>query len=94
VPALERRDSIHRALTVGAPAAQPRGPGIAARRRRTDGRHPDSVTEPAPKGVSPKLVLVIAGVWVGDVFSGTQRGGVGSDRAFDAAGGGAVSSVA
>jgi hypothetical protein len=32
-------------------------------------------------------VLVIAGVWVGDAFSGTQRGSVGSDRAVDAAGG-------
>jgi hypothetical protein len=39
-------------------------------------------------------VLVIAGVRVGDAFSRTQRGGVGSDRAVDAAGGGAVSSVA
>lgn len=31
-------------------------------------------------GVSPKWVLVIAGVWVGDASSRTQRGGVGSDR--------------
>src|SRR6266571_8729877 len=45
-------------------------------------------------GVSPNSVLLIAGVWVGDAFSRTQRGGVGSDRAVDAAGRGAVSSVA
>jgi hypothetical protein len=46
------------------------------------------------KGVSPKSVLVIAGVRVGDAFSRTQRGGAGSDRAVDAGGRGAVSSVA
>jgi hypothetical protein len=31
--------------------------------------------------VSPKSVLVIAGVWVGLAFRRTQRGGLGSDRA-------------
>ena len=33
--------------------------------------------------MSPKSVLVIAGVWVGHAFSRTQRGGVSSDRAVD-----------
>jgi hypothetical protein len=33
--------------------------------------------------VSPDSALVIAGVTVGDAFSGTQSGGVGSDRAVD-----------
>jgi hypothetical protein len=46
--------------------------------RRTLSNQP---TGPAhDQGVSPKSVLVIAGVWVGDAFSRTQRGGVGSYR--------------
>jgi len=42
--------------------------------------------------VPPKSVLVIAGVWVGDAFSGTLRGRVGSIERYAARGG--VSSVA
>src|SRR3712207_7282331 len=37
----------------------------------------------AGKDVPPRSVLVIAGVWVGDAFSRTQRGGAGSYRAVD-----------
>jgi hypothetical protein len=73
------------AVRQGGPRVAGRGPWPGDSRRAPG--HPRT-------RASPKSVLVIAGVWVGDAFSRTQRGGAGSDRAVDAADQGAVSSVA